>query len=185
MKKHSLLPIVLAAVLLAAPGAPALLGENSCLGESFLDAGSRHVGGELSREGLPDSGEAWLERAAEFFVAPSAVGNVATHGLRTLGAAEAPRYIPGYGYIGPKYTKLVRQLQAGESIQAKNLRFVAELRRDAFPGLTRSRYRGPLSEAPSMRGTYDWHDPARMIHPGPHQQIVTPEGQIIRIEVPR
>ena len=67
------------------------------------------------------------------------------------------------------------------------LRLAAELRQDAFPNLSRTRYRGPLSQAPDLKGTYDWHDPANMIHPGPHQtphiQVTTPDGSIIRIEV--
>lgn len=70
MKKSALLLIVFWA--LTAPASAAFLGGNSRLGESLLDAGSRHVGGELSREGLPDSGEAWLRRVAECFVAPGA-----------------------------------------------------------------------------------------------------------------
>jgi hypothetical protein len=69
----------------------------------------------------------------------------------------------------------------------KNLRIAAELRKDAFPDLIRSRYRGPLSEMPDLRGTYDWHNPQKMIHPGPHQtphiQIKLPDGRVIRIEV--
>lgn len=68
MKKQPLLLSVLAAVVLAAPGAPALLGGTSRLGAEFLDAGSLHVGGELSAELQQGSGGAWLERAAEFFV---------------------------------------------------------------------------------------------------------------------
>ncbi len=110
-------------------------------------------------------------------------------GPRSVGAAQAPKYIPGYGYKDAKYWKIVKQLQMGESVQAKNLRMAAELRCDAFPGLVRNRYRGPLSDAPDLRGTYDWHNPQRMIHPGPHQtphiQIKLQDSTIIRIEVPQ
>ncbi len=70
MKKSTLLLIVSWA--LPAPASAAFVGGNSRLGAELLDAGSRHVGGEVSRAGLPDSGEAWLEGTAEFFVAPSA-----------------------------------------------------------------------------------------------------------------
>lgn len=69
--KRALLPIVL--LLLAAgvaPGAPALFGGNSPLGEQLLDAGSRHVASGLSAELQQGSDEVWLRRAAECFVAP-------------------------------------------------------------------------------------------------------------------
>jgi hypothetical protein len=80
-------------------------------------------------------------------------------------------------------------MQGGESVEAPSLRMAAELRRDAFPDLQRTRYRGLLSEAPDLRGSYDWHDPRVMIHPGPHQtphlQIKTSDGTVLRIEVTR
>jgi hypothetical protein len=72
------------------------------------------------------------------------------------------------GWTDHGYWRLVKELQAGE------------LRRDALPGLVRNRYRGPLSQAPDLRGTYDWHDPRIMPHPGPHQtphiQVKLPDG---------
>lgn len=71
MKKPAFL--LIAFLALTAPASAAFLGGNSRLGESFLDAGSRHVAGELSRERLPDSGGTWLRMAAECFVAPSNV----------------------------------------------------------------------------------------------------------------
>jgi hypothetical protein len=114
---------------------------------------------------------------------------VPAFGPQSLSAAEAARYIPGYGWTDAQYWRMVKQVQVGESLQVDSLRLAAELRQDAFPTLTRSRYRGPLSEAPDLRGTYDWHDPAVMIHTGPHEtphiQITTPDKTIIRIEVER
>jgi len=80
-------------------------------------------------------------------------------GRNTLSAAEANVKVSGYGWKDPKWWKTVKQLQAGESIEVKNLRIAAELRKDAFPDLIRSRYRGQLSEMPDLRGTYDWHNP--------------------------
>jgi len=108
-------------------------------------------------------------------------------GPQTLGAAQAARYIPGYGWTDARYWRMVKQLQAGESLEVSSLRVAAELRQDAFPALSRCRYRGPFSQAPDIRGTYDWHNPAVMHHPGPHQtphlQITTPDKTILRIEV--
>jgi hypothetical protein len=108
-------------------------------------------------------------------------------GPNTVGAAQPPRYIPDYGWTDADYWHLVKQLQNGESIEVPSLRLAAELRQDAFPDYVRTRYRGPLSEAPKMEGTYDWHDPAKMPHSGPHTtphiQIKTDEGTWIRIEV--
>jgi RHS repeat-associated protein len=99
------------------------------------------------------------------------------------------KYIPGYGWTDAGYARMVRQLQAGESVAVDDLRVAAELRQDAFPDFVRNRYRGPLSEAPDLRGTYDWHDPETMIHPGPHQtphvQVTLPDGRVVRIEVNR
>jgi hypothetical protein len=119
--------------------------------------------------------------------AAPARGTIPEFGPNTLGAAQASRYIPGYGWTDQAYWKLVKRLQAGESVEVTSLRVAAELRRDAFPELVRSRYRGPLSQAPNLRGTYDWHNPQKMIHPGPHQtphiQITLPDGTIVRIEV--
>jgi hypothetical protein len=134
-----------------------------------------------------------FDAAAPIFDVPSAnltlgeMERIPVFGPRSLSAAEAPRYLPGYGWTDAQYWRMVKQLQAGESLEVPNLRLAAELRQDAFPALTRSRYRGPLGEAPDLRGTYDWHDPATMIHPGAHQtphiQITTPDKTIIRIEV--
>jgi hypothetical protein len=84
------------------------------------------------------------------------------------------------GWTDHGYWRLVKELQAGRSVEAPTLRLAAELRRDALPGLVRNRYRGPLSQAPDLRGTYDWHDPRIMPHPGPHQtphiQVKLPDG---------
>jgi hypothetical protein len=117
-----------------------------------------------------------------------APGSIPAFGPNTLSAAEAPRYIQGYGWTDRRYWNLVNRLRAGESVVASSLRMAAELRRDAFPDLVRSRYRGLLSKAPDLSGTYDWHDPRVMIHPGahqtPHLQIKTIVGTILRIEVP-
>ncbi len=114
-------------------------------------------------------------------------GTIPEFGPNTLGAAQASHYIPGYGWTDRTYWRLVRRLQAGESVEAPSLRVAAELRRDAFPEWVRSRYRGPLSQAPNLRGTYDWHNPQKMIHPGPHQdphiQITLQDGTIVRILV--
>ena len=68
MKRTILTLIVL---LLTAPASAAFLGENSRLGESFLNTSIEQVAGDVSREMPPGSGEAWLERAAECFVAPT------------------------------------------------------------------------------------------------------------------
>jgi RHS repeat-associated protein len=135
--------------------------------------GVRWIGGRFWR---------FLRRGA------SSTGTVPEFGPNTLGAAQAPRYIPGYGWTDRAYWKLVKLLPAGKSVEAPTLRVAAELRRDAFPELTRSCYRGPLSEAPRLRGTYDWHNPRKMIHPGPHQtphlQMWLEDGTTVRIEVP-
>jgi RHS repeat-associated protein len=102
-------------------------------------------------------------------------GNREGAALAALPFLRVPRYIPGYGWTDPAYWRLVTRLRAGESLQVPTLRIAAQLRRDAFPELVRSRYRGLLRDAPDFRGTYDWHDPRVMIHPGPHQ---TPHIQI-------
>ena len=65
MKLQLLLLSVLVTLALTAPASATSFAGNSRLGESFLDARSLHVGGELSSEGLQGSGGAWLERAAE------------------------------------------------------------------------------------------------------------------------
>jgi hypothetical protein len=177
------------------------LSPNSCQGKITLEGGLHRGSSAVSAATHRGCGEVSLCDAAGLFVAPKTWQDFLPEAQMRLDATKArlgnveatmmarPRYIPGYGYQDPKYWKLVKQLQAGESIQAKNLRMAAELRRDAFPDLVRSRYRGPLSEAPDLRGTYDWHNPQRMIHPGPHQtphiQIKLQDGTIVRIEVPQ
>ena len=69
MKKSALLLIVL--VAMTAPASAAFLDGNSRLGESFLNTGCLHVGGELSSELPPGCGGAWQRSVAEFFVAPT------------------------------------------------------------------------------------------------------------------
>lgn len=71
MKPTTLTALILS-VLLTAPASAAFLGGNSPLGENFLDAGCRQVGGELSAELQPGSGGAWFGEAAKCFIAPSA-----------------------------------------------------------------------------------------------------------------
>ena len=63
--------LTLIALLLTAPAQAAFLGENSRLGESSLNTGIEQVAGDVSQEGLPASGGAWLRGASEFFVAPA------------------------------------------------------------------------------------------------------------------
>ena len=74
-----------------------------------------------------------------------------------------PVRVPGYGWKDARWWKMVKRLQEGESLEVNNLRIAAELRKDAFPDFTRSRYRGLLSEAPDLTKTYDWHNPQKMI----------------------
>ncbi len=68
MKKTILLLSVL--VALTAPASAAFLGENPRPAQKFLDTGIEKVAGDVSQEVPPGSGGAWLESAAEFFVAP-------------------------------------------------------------------------------------------------------------------
>ena len=82
MKRIALILSVL--VAMTAPASAAFLGENSPLGESFLNTGCLHIEGELSSELPPGCGGAWLEGAAEFFVAPSEIETAFGHGARHL-----------------------------------------------------------------------------------------------------
>ena len=70
--KRTILALI---VLLAgtAPASAAFFGENSPLGESFLNTGIEKVAGDVSLEVPMGCGRAWLERTAECFVAPSAI----------------------------------------------------------------------------------------------------------------
>ena len=107
-------------------------------------------------------------------------------GLGTLGAGRAPRKIPGYGWTDANWWRTVKRIRDGDKITVRSIRIAAELRRDAFPGYTRSRYRGLLGQAPDgpiPRGSYDWHDPAKMRHHPdfPHVQIKTIDGKNIKI----
>jgi hypothetical protein len=74
MKVRALVLTIL--VAMTAPASAAFLGENPRPDQNFLDAGSRHLASELTREGLPGSGGASLRWAAEFFVAPGAMERV-------------------------------------------------------------------------------------------------------------
>ena len=67
MKKTILLLSVLVALT-----APALGGlwRQPVPAQKFLDTGIEKVAGDVSQEVPPGSGGAWLESAAEFFVAP-------------------------------------------------------------------------------------------------------------------
>jgi len=106
---------------------------------------------------------------------------------KSVGAAKVNVKVPGYGWKDNKWWKTVEKVKAGDSIEVKNMRIAAELRKDAFPEFTRTKYRGNLSEAPDLTKTYDWHNPKKMIHPGPHQtphvQMKLENGKWVRIEV--
>ena len=70
MKRTILVLSVLLAMAGTAP-ASAAFGATPRLGESLLNTGIEQVAGDVTREGLPRSGGAWLRGASEFFVAPA------------------------------------------------------------------------------------------------------------------
>jgi RHS repeat-associated protein len=110
-------------------------------------------------------------------------GNEPVFGPNTVGAAQAPRIVPGYGWIDREWLRMVNDLRMGVfTDKVKSIRIAAELRKDAFPGYTRSRYRGPLSEQPPLERTYDWHTHGGK-HNKPHIQIKTEDGTWVRIEL--
>lgn len=141
----------------------------------------------ISEAGGAFASGAGMARVGTAVRAATSAPRVPVFGTRSLGAAQSPRYIRDYGWSDNAYWRQVSTLQSGKSTSVRSLRTAAELLHDAFPGCTRSRYRGPLSQVPDLRGTYDWHNPGKMIHPGRHQipliQIETPQGSTIRIEV--
>jgi hypothetical protein len=84
MRRTILVLSVLLALAGTAPASAAFLAANSPPGEKLLDTGCLKVFGDLSRELPPGSGGAWLERAAECFVAPANALGEANFAQRTF-----------------------------------------------------------------------------------------------------
>jgi hypothetical protein len=80
---------------------------------------------------------------------------------------------------------MVARLRNLESVTVKSRQIGEALIRDAFPSYRPENFRGRLSEAPDLRGTYDFHDPRVMPHHPdlPHFQIKTEAGDWIKVFV--
>ncbi len=68
--------LILSVLLFAAAAATAVLATDSPLGEKFPNTTFLRVSADARRELIPGSGGSCRERPAEFFVAPSAAGNL-------------------------------------------------------------------------------------------------------------
>jgi hypothetical protein len=91
MKRTILLLSVLVTLAGTAPASGAFLGVNPRLGQSFLNTSIEQVAGDVSREGLPGFGGAWLRGASEFFVAPGARVPSNPYNVSTQGMSAAER----------------------------------------------------------------------------------------------